>query len=76
MATQKLKECPVCFGCGHLCERCADPINVCRCDFLYGLDTEEMMKCRPCNGTGQVVNVLKTEAQGASARRGVPYASA
>ena len=57
------KECPVCYGSGHICTRCATGISGCRCDYLYGLDDEEMMECRPCKGTGYLVNLSAAEKQ-------------
>lgn len=50
MAERYVQDCRKCFGCGHLCTRCALPISVCDCL----LDTEEMEACSDCNGTGEL----------------------
>jgi hypothetical protein len=46
------QECPNCFGCGHICTACDNPINGCFCDDLDNLDTECITQCEDCGATG------------------------
>lgn len=45
-----------------MCERCGIGISGCYCDDDYGLDTEEMVECDQCGGTGLTPEKPKAEA--------------
>lgn len=50
MTTEDVKECFECYGCGHICLECEEPINACKCD----LDVGFMRQCGYCEGDGYV----------------------